>query len=87
MKEMFSYSELAFEACRCSGLARADFLYDHEHVYFLEINTQPGMTELSLVPDISRLNGISFDKLLVKVMQRAIEENKCRVRSFDISGC
>ncbi|MDR0695254.1 MAG: D-alanine--D-alanine ligase [Holosporales bacterium] len=71
MDEMFKASEIAFDVCRCNGLARTDFIYDKEHVYFLEINTQPGMTELSLVPDIARLNGTSFIQLLEVLMQQS----------------
>ncbi|MDR1391501.1 MAG: D-alanine--D-alanine ligase [Holosporales bacterium] len=64
LKEMFSMAEIAFNACKCRGYARVDFRYDNNNVYFLEINTQPGMTELSLAPDIARLNGISFEEFL-----------------------
>jgi len=64
IKEMYSMSEKVFESCECKGIARADFRYDNEQVYFLEINTQPGMTELSLAPDIARFNNISFEELL-----------------------
>ena len=64
IKEMYAMAEKVFEACCCKGIARADFRYDNENVYFLEINTQPGMTELSLAPDIARFKGISFGDLL-----------------------
>ena len=68
MKEMFKMAELVFEGCDCRGVARADFRYDEENVYFLEMNTQPGMTELSLAPDIARFNGISFEELLKQII-------------------
>jgi D-alanine-D-alanine ligase len=68
MNEMFEFSLIAFNTCRCSGLVRTDFIYDETNVYFLEINTQPGMTELSLVPDIARMNGIAFRDLLEMLM-------------------
>jgi D-alanine-D-alanine ligase len=61
---MLEMSEKAFKACGCRGVARVDFRYDGDKVYFLEINTQPGMTELSLVPDIARLNGMSLEDIL-----------------------
>ncbi|MDR3031479.1 MAG: D-alanine--D-alanine ligase [Holosporales bacterium] len=64
MLDMYSISEKIFKACKCKGAARAEFIYDNENIYFLEINTQTGMTELSIVPDIARFNNISMEKLL-----------------------
>lgn len=72
MREMFKMAELVFEGCECRGVARADFRYDEENVYFLEMNSQPGMTELSLAPDIARFNGVSFIELLKKIMNSSI---------------
>ncbi|MBR1944508.1 MAG: D-alanine--D-alanine ligase [Alphaproteobacteria bacterium] len=57
---MFKYAEIAYKACHCSGIARVDFRYDGQYMYFLEINTQPGMTSKSLVPDILRNNNIKL---------------------------
>ena len=58
--KMFEMAEQIYAACLCRGIARVDFRYDGEQVYFLEINTQPGMTEKSLVPDVLRNNNIEF---------------------------
>jgi D-alanine-D-alanine ligase len=69
INEIFEMSEKAFKACYCKGIARADFLYDDKYLYFLEINTQPGMTELSLVPDIAKFNGISLEELLMQILK------------------
>ncbi len=44
-----------------SGLSRSDFLLKDGKVYFLEVNSTPGMTETSLVPDLIRMNGKDFD--------------------------
>ena len=66
--EMLHMAELAFKSCGCRGSARVDFRYDGEQMYFLEINTQPGMTAVSLVPDIAKCKGISFAELLEMVM-------------------
>ncbi len=57
---MFKSAELAYKACHCSGMARIDFRYDGKDMYFLEINTQPGMTVNSLVPDILKNKNMSF---------------------------
>ena len=59
----------AFEACGCSGYARVDFrLQPNGQFYCLEINTLPGMTELSLMPDSARAAGISFEDLCEKIL-------------------
>lgn len=55
----------AYEAIGCSGLARADFILSRRNQpYFLEVNTLPGMTELSLAPMAARQAGISFEELV-----------------------
>ena len=71
LQEMLNMSETAYKVCECAGIARVDFRYDGEMVYFLEINTQPGMTELSLVPDIAKFAGLSFEKLLQEIIETA----------------
>ena len=75
LKEMLTMAETAFKACGCKGLTRMDFRYDGENAYFLEINTQPGMTELSLVPDIAKFAGLSFKQLLQKIIDRQFNKN------------
>lgn len=62
----------AFNAIGCSGWGRVDFLMDDsgQH-YFLEVNTSPGMTDHSLVPMAAKAAGISFDALVVRVLELA----------------
>jgi len=49
----------------CKGITRSDFRVTKDNkIFLLEINTQPGMTNLSLVPEIARYVGISFEKLV-----------------------
>jgi D-alanine-D-alanine ligase len=60
---------LAHQALGCRGITRADFRYDDTHpgvegVYCLEVNTQPGMTETSLVPEMAAHAGMSFEQLV-----------------------
>ncbi len=55
----------------CSGVTRSDFKFIDGKFYLLEINTQPGMTNLSLVPEIAAYNGISFIKLLELILKDA----------------
>jgi D-alanine-D-alanine ligase len=69
--EMYAMTEIVYAACRCVGIARADIRYDGKNPYFLEINTQPGMTDQSLVPDIARLGGGSMESMLTAIMNAA----------------
>lgn len=74
MQEMYEMSEIAFSACECSGLVRMDYRYDGDKVYFLEINTQPGMTETSLVPDIAKFAGLKLEDLLQKIIDITLQK-------------
>ncbi len=55
----------------CRGVTRSDFKYYKDKFYLLEINTQPGMTKLSLVPEIAEYYGISFIKLIELILKDA----------------
>jgi D-alanine-D-alanine ligase len=66
--------ELALKAHRalgCRGLSRADFRYDGKRFYLLEVNTQPGMTPLSLSPEIAAHAGINFNNLVQILVEDA----------------
>jgi D-alanine-D-alanine ligase len=55
----------------CRGVTRSDFKFFNNRFYLLEINTQPGMTKLSLVPEICAHKGISFIKLIELLLNDA----------------
>ena len=55
----------------CRGVTRADFKFYRNTFYLLEINTQPGMTKLSLVPEIANYNGVSFINLIKLILKDA----------------
>ena len=63
---------LAFRAIGCKGWGRVDFLMDEagKH-YFLEVNTSPGMTDHSLVPMAAKSAGISFNELVIQILDIA----------------
>jgi len=66
-KNLKKITDIALKAHRkigCRGLTRSDFKFYNGKFYLLEINTQPGMTKLSLVPEIAKYVGISFIKLI-----------------------
>ncbi len=62
----------AFEACGCRGYGRVDFrLHPSGRYYCLEINTLPGMTSTSLIPDAARAAGIGFEDLCERIVAEA----------------
>jgi D-alanine-D-alanine ligase len=58
----------------CRGYGRVDFRYDGKAFHFLEVNTLPGMTSLSLAPKAAGVAGISFEALLEKIVRNALKE-------------
>ena len=60
----------------CRGCSRSDFRWDDEKgeegLYLLEVNTQPGMTPLSLVPEQARYRGMSYAELVQKIVDEAL---------------
>ena len=63
--------EKAHKIMKCRGVTRSDFKFMNNKFYLLEINTQPGMTDLSLVPEIAKYVGISFKELIKKIINDA----------------
>jgi D-alanine-D-alanine ligase len=73
--------EMALEAHRvlgCKGTSRSDFRWDDEQgvegLYLLEVNTQPGMTALSLVPEQAKYRGMSYADLVQRIVEEALPE-------------
>ena len=62
--EVLKISEKAYKILKCKGIARCDFRFFKNTFYLLELNTQPGMTSLSLVPEIAKYYKIPFVKLV-----------------------
>ena len=58
----------------CRGVTRSDFKFYKGKFYLLEINTQPGMTSLSLVPEIAAYKGINFIKLIELILKDALSK-------------
>ena len=63
-KEVLSLAKKAHKSLRCKGITRSDFRFFNDKFYLLETNTQPGMTKLSLVPEIANYCGIKFENLV-----------------------
>ena len=70
-KKINSIALKAHNLLKCRGVTRADFRFYNDKFYLLEINTQPGMTSLSLVPEIATYNKISFYQLIKEIMNDA----------------
>lgn len=76
MQKAMDYAVRAHKALGCRGVSRADFRYDDTQrdpgdLYMLEVNTQPGMTPLSLVPEQAAHAGISFEDLMEWMVENA----------------
>ena len=74
-KELMKISLKVHNLIGCRGVSRLDFKFYKNKFYLLEINTQPGMTKLSLVPEISAYNGINFINL-IKIILKDASTNK-----------
>jgi D-alanine-D-alanine ligase len=71
LHKIVSITRKAHELIGCRGVTRSDFKFYKGKFYLLEINTQPGMTKLSLVPEIANYIGISFIKLIEWILKDA----------------
>jgi D-alanine-D-alanine ligase len=69
--EVMSMASKAHNIIGCKGVTRSDFKFFKGKFYLLEINTQPGMTKLSLVPEIAAYKGINFLKLIKWILKDA----------------
>ena len=73
-KNLSKIMEIALKAhklIKCRGVTRSDFKFNKNKFYLLEINTQPGMTKLSLVPEIAGYAGMSFIDLIEWIIKDA----------------
>ena len=63
-KEVLNLAKKAHRLLNCRGISRSDFRFFKNNFYLLETNTQPGMTKLSLVPEIAKYKGIKFENVV-----------------------
>jgi D-alanine-D-alanine ligase len=73
---MMDMAARAHRLLGCKGASRSDFRWDDElgeaGIYLLEVNTQPGMTPLSLVPEQAKLKGVSYGELVERLIEEAL---------------
>ena len=66
--KVLKLAQKAHKALNCKGVTRTDFKFFKNKFYLLELNTQQGMTDLSLVPEIANYVGINFSNLVEKIL-------------------
>ena len=71
IKEVENIALKAHKITKCKGITRSDFRFYNNKFYLLEINTLPGMTRLSLVPEIAKYKGINFYNLITWIINDA----------------
>ena len=71
LNEVLNIAHKAHKIIKCKGVTRSDFKYFKGKFYLLEINTQPGMTKLSLVPEIASHYGMRFIELIEWILKDA----------------
>tara|TARA_Y100000590_G_scaffold460785_1_gene620945 strand:+ start:914 stop:1870 length:957 start_codon:yes stop_codon:yes gene_type:complete len=69
-KQCLDNAKMVHDTLGCRGITRSDFIYDelNQKVFFLEINTQPGLTPISLVPEQLKYHNINFTSLIDKLL-------------------
>ena len=66
--EVLRIAKKTHQVLKCRGVTRTDFKFFKNNFYILELNTQPGMTSLSLVPEIAFYGGYTFENLVEKIL-------------------
>ena len=73
-EQIATWSKKAYTVLNCKGFARVDFMLTEKgEPLILELNTVPGFTEMSLVPDAARAAGVKFTDLVERIVQLAQE--------------
>ena len=73
-KFLINISKEIFRVCNCKGIARIDYIMSNKNrkVYFLEMNTHPGLTKLSLAPEQANYQGLSYLHLLKQIINSSL---------------
>ncbi len=84
IQEIQSLAVKAFKAIDCSGMARVDFFLQEKSkkIFFSEINTIPGFTEISMYPKLWEVSGLAFPDLLEKLIRLALKKHGQRKRNI-----
>lgn len=71
-KECQEISVTLYEKLNCAGVVRFDYIFNDNGIYFLEVNTVPGLTEASLVPKMALAHGLTLTKLFGMLVEEAM---------------
>jgi D-alanine-D-alanine ligase len=63
-----------YDLCNCNGIVRIDYILNGDTFYFLEVNTVPGMTETSFIPQQIKAMGLNLSDLLTKIILSGLKE-------------
>ena len=74
-KRCLQYALKAHKILKCKSISRSDFIFDNidSKIYYLETNTQPGLTPISLVPEQAKFKKISFEKVILQILKKVNE--------------
>jgi len=91
-KQIRQMAMAAFRACDCSGLARVDFLMEPKRrgqpsrIFLNEINTMPGFTSISMYPKLWQASGVSYRKLIDRLILLAVERHREKLETLFTKG-
>ena len=74
LKEIQDAAMLVHAAFGCSGMSRSDFIFDGKKLHILELNTIPGMTKTSLLPQAAAATGLTFSDMLDRIIHSALQK-------------
>ncbi|MCM8833365.1 MAG: D-alanine--D-alanine ligase [Candidatus Omnitrophica bacterium] len=81
IKKIEKVAEKTYKILKCSGFARMEIIVDKNYnLFVLDVNTIPGLTKISLLPDAAKHKGISFEKLCEKIIDLGLEKWKKQIK-------
>ncbi len=81
IKKIEKIAKKTYKVLRCSGFARMEIMVDKNYNFFvLDVNTIPGLTKLSLLPDAAKYKGLNFEELCEKILKLGLEKWKKKTR-------
>lgn len=85
-EQICDYAVRAYKAIDCAGMARVDFFVekDTNRIYLNELNTIPGFTKISMYPKLWEASGLSYNKLVDRLIELAMERKAERDRTSHI---
>lgn len=75
-KKCQQISSEVYDLCRCSGIVRVDFILKNNEFYFLEVNTTPGMTETSFIPQQINAMGFTLNEILTMIIENELKQRQ-----------